>query len=164
METVIRYQIADFLNVGGEDAENYVLMGVGFNTLDENPAAKIDKKAYINDRSASGTITGYENTFAFDTDLIADEQAVMALYDVSRDQKTGGDAQFDYIRTELFKPVADEENTYEARKFRVACEVTSVNGAGTEIVRVAGNLHQVGNLTLGQFNTTTKIFTPTAQV
>ena len=68
MAKVIRYQIADYMNTasGGGEAV-YALMGAGFTSLDENPAAKIDTTAYISDRSASGTVTGYETTFPFNT-------------------------------------------------------------------------------------------------
>ena len=73
-QTVQRYQIADYLNVGEMKAETYELMGAGFNTLDENPAAQLDTKTYINDRSATSTIKGYQAQFPFDTDLIASEK------------------------------------------------------------------------------------------
>lgn len=52
-QTVQRYQIADYLNVGEMKAETYELMGAGFNTLDENPAAQLDTKTYVNDRSCN---------------------------------------------------------------------------------------------------------------
>ena len=161
MKKVIRYLIADYLNTAGSGTETaaYSLMGTGFNTLDENPTAKVDKTAYINDRSASGSITGYENVFPFDTQLIADDGAIKFIYDIARNQKTGSDAETDYVRVELFETAA--EGAYPARKFRVAVEVTGVSGAGTEIVKVAGNLHQVGNFQEGTFNPATKTFTAT---
>ena len=85
-KTVQRYQIADYLNVGEMKAETYELMGAGFNTLDENPAAQLDTKTYVNDRSATSTIKGYQAQFPYDTDLIASEKAVMYLYEVGRKQ------------------------------------------------------------------------------
>lgn len=159
MAKVIRYQIADYMNVAtGDGADSYALMGNGFTSLDENPSAKIETTAYISDRSASGTITGYETTFPFDTQLIDDEKAIAFIYDVARNQKTGAEAEADYVRAELFK--TKETGGYPARKFRVAVEVSSVSGAGTEIVRVAGNLHQVGNFTDGYFDVESRTFTP----
>lgn len=157
MNKVIRYKVADYLNVGTGESAEYALMGAGFNALDENPTAKVDKTAYISDRSASGSITGYENSFAFDTQLIIDEAAIKHIYGVARNQKTGGDAEADYVRAELFEEPQD--GAYPARRFRVAIEVTSITGAGTEIMRVAGNLHQVGNFTEGLFNPETRTFT-----
>lgn len=163
MAKVIRYQIADYMNTasGGGEAV-YALMGAGFTSLDENPAAKIDTTAYISDRSASGTVTGYETTFPFNTQLIDDEEAINFIYDVARNQKTGTEAETDYVRAELNRE--KESGGYPARKFRVAVEVSSISGAGTEIMTVAGNLHQVGNFVDGYFDTETKTFTPKVTV
>lgn len=157
--SVIRYQIADYMNVGTGSTEEYALMGAGYLTLDENPSAKIDTTAFINNKSASGTITGYENTFPFDTQLMAEEKAIKKTYDIARNQKTGADAEVDYIRVEMFEP--ETSGAYPARKFRVAVEISSITGNGTEIVKVAGNLHQVGDFVDGTFNIETKSFTPT---
>ena len=161
MKKVIRYQIADYLNVGTDQSEEYALMGVGFNSLDENPSAKIDKTAYINDRSVSGTIIGYENSFAFDTQFIADDNAIRHIYDIARNQKTGGEAEAYYVRVDVYDGESDDATTFPARRFKVAVEVTGITGAGTEIMRVAGNLHQVGNFEEGTFDVTTKTFTKT---
>lgn len=159
MSKVIRYQVADYLNTAASGDAAFALMGVGFNTLDESPSAKVDKTAYINDRSASGSITGYENTFPFDTQLISDDDAIKFIYDIARNQKTGSDAETDYVRVELFETAT--AGAYPARKFRVAVEVTGITGQGTEIMKVAGNLHQVGNFVDGTFNPTTKAFVAT---
>lgn len=157
MNKVIRYMIADYLNTGTSSTEEYSLMNAGFTALDENPSAKVENTPYIGDRSSSGSITGYETTFPFDTQLISDEAAIAFIYDVGRNQKTGQDAETDYVRVELFE---SESSSYPARKFRVAVEVSSITGEGTNIVKMAGNLHQVGNFVDGTFDTTTKKFTP----
>lgn len=159
MNKVIRYMIADYLNTGTSGSEEYSLMGSGFSALDENPSAKVDSTAYINDRSASGSIVGYENKFAFDTQFISDEAAIKFIYNVARNQKTGADAETEYVRVDLYD--GEQSGSYPARKFHVAIEVTGITGAGTEIMRVAGNLHQVGNFVEGMFNVSTKTFTAT---
>ena len=157
MNKIIRYQIADYLNTSKSGSDNYALMGAGFSALDENPSAQVDKTAYISDRSVSGTIIGYENSFAFDTQFIADDEAIRFIYDIARNQKTGGEAEAEYVRVEAF----DNEGgtSYPARKFRVAVEVTGITGAATEIMRVAGTLHQVGNFVDGTFDIQSKTFT-----
>ena len=155
---VTRDRIADYLNVSDTaETETYALMGYGFSALDEKPAAKVDKTAYINDKSASGSITGYENSFSFDTQLIKEEAAIDKIYNVARNQLTGAEAETDYVRVDTFG--TETEGAYPARKFRVAIEVSGVTGAGTEVVKVAGNLHQIGNFVEGTFNTATKTFT-----
>jgi len=161
-ETVMRHQIADFLNTGSNDTPKFALMGVGFNTLDENPNAQTDGKTYIHQKAQSSQIKNYQTQFPFDTDLIASEDAVMALYDIGRNQKTGGDAELEYVRVELFRPVEDKENAFYARKFRVAVAVAGIAGAGGEAVKVTGTLHGVGDPIYGTFNTTTKSFTEVA--
>ena len=159
MAKVIRYQIADYMNTTtGEGAAVYALMGMGFTSLDENPSAKIETTAYISDRSASGVVTGYETTFPFNTQLIDDEAAINFIYDVARNQKAGSEAEADYVRVDLFK--SKDTKGYPARKFRVTVEVSSISGAGTEIMTIAGNLHQVGNFVDGYFDIETKTFTP----
>lgn len=158
MDKVNRHRIADYLNTGTASAEEYSLMGTGFTSLSESPSAKVDKTAYIHNKSASGSIVGYENVFPFNSDLISDDAAVMALYNIGRDQKTGADAELDYVRVDLYKEAVS--SAYPARKFRVAVEITEISGESIETVKVSGNLHQVGDFIEGTFNTTTKAFTP----
>lgn len=160
MDAVMRYEIADYLDVGKANEPSFVLMGVGFNTLNEAPNAQKDSKTYIHQKSQTTQIKGYQPTFAFDTDLISDEEAVMALYEIGRNQKTGAEAEKKYVRVDLFKPVAEQENTFEARMFIVAVEVSSVDGEGGGVVKVTGNLNGVGDFVAGTFNTETRTFTP----
>ncbi|MGI6663883.1 MAG: hypothetical protein ACOX3W_00430 [Christensenellaceae bacterium] len=156
--TVIRYNIADYMNVGTTESPEWALMGFGYNSLDENPSATVDSKAYISDKSATGTITGYANNFAFDTDLIESDDTIEKLYEIGTRQATGADAQVEYLRVELFK--AAEGGGKPARLFTTAVEVSSISGAGTETVHVSGNLHQVGDFKEGTFDPTGKTFTP----
>lgn len=157
MGKVMRYQIADYLNVGSSDTEEYALMGVGFNTLDESPSAQTDGKVYISQKAKSNSVQNYEPAFAFDTDLMSDEKPVMALYDIGRNQLTGADAEMDYVRVELFQTAT--ENAYPARKFRVAVQVESIEGEGGSNIKVTGSLLAVGDFVDGTFDTQTKTFT-----
>lgn len=164
MDTIIRNMIADYMNTSTTGTENYVLMGAGFNSLDENPNAQIETKAYISDKSASNITKGYQVQFPFDTDLIKSEEAVMFVYGVGRNQLQGGAAECDYVRVELFDGGTDAATTHEypARKFRVSVEVTSISGPGAEVIHVAGNLNGVGDFVDGTFNTQSRTFTPLA--
>ena len=45
-----RYQEADYLNVGEQGAESYVLMGTGFTKIDDSPSAQTTSKRYVNNR------------------------------------------------------------------------------------------------------------------
>ena len=84
---------------------------------------------------------------------------VISVDEIGRNQKTGAEAEKKYVRVDLFKPVAEQENTFEARMFIVAVEVSSVDGEGGGVVRVTGNLNGVGDFVAGVFNTGTRTFT-----
>ena len=157
MSEIMRNQIADYLNTGSVLAPSWALMGVGFNTLDENPAAQTKSVVYINDAAETSSIKSYKPSFPFDTDLISDEAAIEKLYDIGRNEKTGALAQVEYVRVELFK-AGSGANLYKARKFTVSVEVASLAGKGGETVKVTGNLNNVGSFVDGEFNTVTKEF------
>ena len=155
MDAVMRYQVADYLNTAKSGTESFATPLISSERI--FPA---DSKTYINQKSQTSTIKSYQPAFAFDSDLIADEAAVMALYEIGRNQLTGADAERDYVRVELFKPVAETPNTFEARKFKVAVEVSSISGEGGGVMKVTGNLNGVGDFVDGTFNTETRKFTP----
>jgi hypothetical protein len=157
--TITRNAIADYLNLGTAETPNWVLMGTGFNNLDENPQAQIETKAYINNKSATSIIKGYQTQFPFDTDLIESEEAIMALYNVGRNKLTGSAAEFEYVRVELFMEDGEDAEVFAARKFRVAAEIAGIAGPGAEVVHVTGNLNNVGEFVDGTFNIATKTFT-----
>ena len=73
-----RYRVANYLNVAatGEETAEYALMGAGFTELEENPTAQTSSKRYVNDKSATKSITGYDWSTPFNTDQIREEKAV----------------------------------------------------------------------------------------
>ena len=123
-----RHQFADYLNVSKDGTADFVLMGVGFTTLDEEPGAQTETKKYVNEAASSKSITGYETVFPFESDFIKDEKAIIALYNVGRNHYLGSDAEFEYVRVELWDAVSGKENEYKARKFVVAAEISEVSG------------------------------------
>ncbi len=158
---ILRWAIADYLNTGTIADKVWSLMGLGFTQLDENPNPKVDEKAYINDKASTKNITGYGATFPFEADVYSDEAAIMKLEDIAESQKTGSAAIVEFLRTKFLvdnsgNPIT---TTVNARKFNVAVEVSGITGAGTEALRIAGNLHQRGDLVPGTFNLSTKAFT-----
>ena len=88
-----RHMQADYLNVAPGAEDEFVLMGAGFKTLDESPAAQTSSTRYINDKSASKSINGYDWTTAFDIDQIKDEKAVEFICKIGKEQLTGEDAE-----------------------------------------------------------------------
>lgn len=158
-----RIMEASYLNTGTKDAEQYSLMGTGFTSLNEEPSAQTGTKKYINNKSATSSIKGYEWKTPFEAEQIKEEAAVKMIMDVGKLQKTGADAETDYVVVDLDEPVAGAENAFHARKFKVAIEVASF-GEDDGDMNVSGNLLGIGDPVEGQFSTSTKAFTATADV
>lgn len=153
-----RHDFADYLGLQEEGETAFVLMGTGFTTLDENPGAKTSKKKYINEAASSSSITSYETVFPFESDLIVQQEAVLALYRVGRNHCTGSDAEFPYVRVELWDKADGKANEFAARMFTVSAEISSISGE--DEIAVSGNLNAVGDPIDGTFNTETRVFTP----
>lgn len=151
-----RRKIANFLNVGAS-SEEYVLMGAGFTDLNESPTAQTTSKRYVNEASATKSITGYDWSTAYTTDQIREEKAVDFICEIGEYQKTGADAETDYLIVDLDKQ-AGEAKTYLARKLKVAIEVASFDNNDGEM-QASGNLLGIGDFVKGKFNYETKTFT-----
>ena len=63
-----RHTVANYLNVG-KDEVKYVLMGAGFTELNETPTALTSSKRYINDKSATKGVIGYDWSTPYIVDL-----------------------------------------------------------------------------------------------
>ena len=148
-----RTLVADYLKVGGE----FVLMGAGFTDINESPNAKTTSKQYVNDKSPTSSIVSYETEFPYETDQIRDEKAVEFICDIGELHKIGADAETQYIRVDLDK-AGTADNTFRARKFRVAVQVEDLGAKDGEMT-AKGKLLTKGDLVVGTFNTTTKEFT-----
>ena len=156
-DVVQRHQIADYLNIGTSESPNWVLMGVGFTSLNENFGAESESSKYVNEASESSSVTSYKSMFPFEAHLIKSQEAVNALYTVGRNHLVGAEAEFEYCRVELFEGKASADSTYAARKFLVSAEVSSIEGDKKQSVK--GNLNAVGDPVDGYFNTKTPAFT-----
>jgi hypothetical protein len=161
-KNIMRYDVADYMDVSSEqDGSDYALLGAGVNSLNESPNAQESTKTYVNDKNSTTITRSYQTEFSFEAELIVEEEALMKIYDIARNQKTGSDAQVNYVRVELFEAVEGQANTYKARKFVTSVVVTDIAGAGGEELVESGSLKAVGDFVDGTFNTSTRTFTAT---
>ncbi len=148
-KVIRRHQYADYLNVGTTETPEWALMGAGFTTLDENPNAQIDTTKYVNEKSSTSSVDSYQTQF----------------YKIGRNHLVGEEAELEYCRVELWNQETTENegvttpvaNTFSARKFVVAVEVSGI--AGENKMAISGNLNACGDPVDGAFNTSTKTFT-----
>lgn len=152
-----RFEEPDYLKVKG----TYYLMGTGFTQLDETHGAQETTKTYINDKTSTSFIKGYQREFPYNYDYIREQVAVNALRQVGRKCLTGTDAMFEYVRVDLKEPKSsDASNTaYYARHFIVSAIPDSDTGEGASEIIGSGTLKAVGDMTVGWFDISTKEFT-----
>ena len=158
-----RYQHPGYLDVsGGSGTAQYELLGFGVTQLDDSPSAQTTSKRYVNQKSATQTIGSYEWTAPLEFDLIRSEKAIEYIASIGENEKTGAEAETNYVLVYLEKPVESQSGKYKAKKRRVAIEVAEFSDNDGEL-QGSGNLLAVGDWEWGSFDTSTKTFTPDTQ-
>ena len=135
----------------------YSLLGVGAKAVDENPSAQTKSRRYIVDKSSTKSVSGYDWNSSFDIDQIRDQAAISFLCNIGEQQHVGEDAETEYVIVDLDQPITGQENTYHARHFDIAVEITSFPNEDGEM-GCTGNFLAKGDPTEGVFNTSTKTF------
>jgi len=134
----------------------FELLGAGFTELNESPSAQTTSKRYINQSSASQSITGYEWNTSFNADQITSEVAIEHIREIGEMQKTGPDTETEYVIVDLDKPA--QTAGFRARKFKVAISVDSFEDNDGEL-GVTGSFLGISDPVEGTFDTSTKTFT-----
>ena len=136
--------------------ETFEVLGTGFTELNESPSAQTSSKRYINQSSSSQAVTGYEWSSSFNTDQIVSEKAIEYIREIGEMQKTGEDAETEYIIVDLDKPA--QTAGYRARKFKIAVAVDSFDDNDGEL-GISGSFLGQSDPVEGTFDTSTKSFT-----
>ena len=158
-----RQQHPGYLDIsGGGDTARYELLGFGVTQLDDSPSAQTTSKRYVNQKSATQTIGSYEWTAPLEFDLIRSEKAIEYIADIGENERTGAEAETNYVIVYLEKAIESQQGKYKAKRRRVAIEVAEFSDNDGEI-QGSGNLLAVGDWEWGSFDTSTKTFTPDSQ-
>ncbi|GAA0061734.1 hypothetical protein [Clostridium sp. CTA-1] len=139
-----------------EVSNAFELLGTGFTELNESPSAQTTSKRYINQSSASQSVTGYEWASEFTADQINSEKAIEYIREIGEMQKLGADTETNYIIVDLDKPAAT--TGFRARKIKVAISVDSFEDEDGDL-GISGSFLGISDPVLGTFDTTTKEFT-----
>ncbi|RXI55281.1 hypothetical protein DP122_05095 [Clostridium tetani] len=143
---------ANYLKIG----EIFELLGTGFTELNESPSAQTTSKRYINQSSASQSITGYEWATNFNADQIVSEKAIEHIRNIGEMQKLGTDTETEYLIVDLDRSA--ETNGFRARKFKVAIAVDSFGDNDGEL-GIEGSFLGISDPVEGTFDTSSKEFT-----
>jgi hypothetical protein len=154
----MRYEYPAFLNIGTAVSPDYVLMGTGFSKLDDKLSPKIDEVVYINDVSATKTLTGYSNEWSFDATVIKDDDVVTFLRDIGKAQSTGADAETDVVMFDMWD-VSAGTGLVDAKRYPVTVSMESIgSGSGGEKLTMSGSLLGSGDPVDGVFDTADDTF------
>lgn len=163
-EDVMAYDEALYLDVeetkSKDASEDIQLMNIGVTKFDESSNPTEKSKQYVGEKSKTNTVTGYDNQFSIESDLIKNEKVIQYLYAIFRDRKVRKYAQQNLYIVELWNPVKEQENTYKARKLLTTAVISGKTSAPGETITFNGALKGVGDFVDGTFNTSTKTFTP----
>lgn len=143
---------ANYLKVG----ETFELLGTGFTELNESPSAQTTSKRYINQSSASQSVTGYEWSSSFNADQIKSEKAIEHIRKIGEMQLTGADTEAEYVIVDLDQEA--QTSGYRARKINVAIAVDSFDDNDGEL-GISGTFLGQSDPIEGTFDTSTKSFT-----
>ena len=158
MKDIMTYDEAHYF--GAVDAASYDLGGV-ITELSESSNPKESEKHYIDKKSGTTKVTGYNNEFPITMDMVKGDAVFDDFYQLFYDRKTGDDLLRDHVIVNLWELNAPETpNVYKARKITQTVEITECNGAAGEQKQIAGSL-KGGDFVYGTFDTSTKTFTPT---
>lgn len=139
-----------------EIATKYELLGAGFTELNESPSAQTTSKRYINQSSASQSITGYEWTTSYNTDQILSEKAIDYIREIGELQKLGEETETNYLIVDLDQPA--QTSGFRARKIKVAVAVDSFDDNDGEL-GISGSFLGISDPIVGTFDPATKTFT-----
>ncbi|EJO5349566.1 hypothetical protein NRP93_003748 [Clostridium botulinum] len=142
---------ANYLKVG----DIFELLGTGFTELNESPSAQTTSKRYINQSSASQSVTGYEWATEFTADQIVSEKAIEYIREIGEMQKLGSDTETDYLIVDLDKPAST--TGFRARKIKVAVSVDSFEDNDGDL-GISGSFLGISDPILGTFDAMTKEF------
>lgn len=156
-----RRQVASYMNLVASGEPQWEFMGTGFKELNESPGAQANSRRYINDKSSTKSINGYEWQSAFSADLIESEKVIAEILDIAQNQKTGADAEREYVMVDLDKKGTGD--SFKARKISVAIDVNQFSTDNGEMT-CEGNLLGAGDIIPGEFDVKLKKFKPSVVV
>lgn len=142
---------ANYLKAAGV----FELLGMGFTELNESPSAQTSSKRYINQSSATQSVTGYEWETSFNADQIVSENAIEYIRNLGEMQLTGADTETEYVIVDLDQPALI--TGFRARMFNIAVAVDSFEDNDGEL-GIAGNFLGKSDPVLGTFDTALKTF------
>lgn len=156
LKDVMEYDEGHYFGINNE-----IVLGGVITEMTESANPTESEKQYIHQKSKVTKVTGFSNEFPITMDMVKGDKVFEYMYNLFYERKVGSDLDIDHYIVNLWQPVAEQENTYKARKITQTCSITECNGAAGEQKQITGSL-KGGDFVYGTFNVSTKTFTENA--
>ena len=140
---------------------NKIVLGGVITEMTESANPTESEKQYIHQKSKVTKVTGFANEFPITMDMVKGDEVFEYMYNLFYERKVGSDLDIEHYIVDLWEPVAEQTDTYKARKITQTCSITECNGAAGEQKQITGSL-KGGDFVYGTFNVSTKTFTENA--
>lgn len=158
IENVMANDVADYIDVSTDgSSEKYELMGLGITSAGKTLNPQEDTKQYVNQGSATTTISSYQPEYPFEGEMIKNDKVLDKIYEIGRNELKGAKAQAKHVRVELFKEPTSETK-YPAQRRTVTISVSEMPREAGSAVGLSGSLKAVTDIEEGTFDITTKTF------
>lgn len=156
MAVKMRYERVARLNTSTAQSPTWSLMGQGFRDLSESLNPTVDETTYIDDVSATKTVTGYAPEYSFEGDVDATDPAITYLRNIAETRATGANAETEMIVYDLWSAVG---GVVDATKYAVAVAMDSAGGGeGGGKLEFSGTLLNKGDGVSGSYTIATGSF------
>lgn len=156
LKDIMQYDQAHYFGIN-----NKIILGGVITEMTESANPTESEKQYIHQKSKVTKVTGFANEFPITMDMVKGDEVFEYMYNLFYERKVGSDLDIDHYIVDLWEPVAEQTDTYKARKIVQTCSITECNGAAGEQKQITGSL-KGGDFVYGTFNVSTKTFTENA--
>lgn len=160
MKDIMTYDEAHYFDIGTTETPNIVLGGV-ITQLDESSNPTESSKQYIQQKSKTNKVTGFDDEFPITQDLVKGDEVSEHFYKIFRDRLKGEEAQVVHYIVELWNET-ETAGTYKCRKQTQTVVITDKTANPGEQISFNGSLKSVSDFVDGTFKTADKTFTPNA--
>ncbi len=144
MLRVMRTQVVPAMNLGTDDAPDWVICGTGWKKFSESPNAQTESTKYINMESETTDTVSYAPKYSFECDLMASERTIKEIYNIAKSRKTGSGCIRPFLIIDKFDKVGDG---YVAWYEKLAVAVSAIDGE--KKMTVSGDLNGQGDTVKG---------------
>ena len=156
LKDIMQYDQAHYFGINDK-----IVLGGVITELTESANPTESEKQYIHQKSKVTKVTGFANEFPITMDMVKGDDVFEYMYNLFYERKVGSDLDIEHYIVDLWEPVAEQTDTYKARKIVQTCSITECNGAAGEQKQITGSL-KGGDFVYGTFNVSTKTFTENA--